>query len=368
MLYKHRIDARVPAPQDLKEPTGLWAKFLSLFEDVEDPLVPIVNKVGELFSSIGVDNALYLKADDKVVFVDKEQKEGDLDEMVKAMGESNQRFKDLKTIQVILEKQLDNVSMTFDITMKEANDAQADIGIETVGMVLMPTDVSAKSFQDDLKKKLADGYIGECEKAFEEFTGGIVAAFEKSFGIAPAAQTEKVAIVPPKDQKKAKFYNRDFSSRRRGYSPGVYSDCGMDPYYCGYGYMDPFEMMFWMMIYDDMCYGHMGDYGYMDPSGNAMTAEEAGAAAEANNVDEMANDLSETSEDFGSEPETMQESIEQGSYDDAVSDEPANVGAEDTTQGGCSVDSDDSGSDDGGGGGDDGGGGGCSSCGGGCSD
>ena len=234
-------------------------------------------------------------------------------------GVSDRKFTNVNQVVMLLEGEVGNVVLSYEINITPQGDAQANIQAAVNGMLQMPTGVNAATFAADAKALLASGYVTDAKRAFEGVVGGFGTAFTSVFGVSPVPEIRNQIVVPPRTTQRSKPYNRNFTQQRRSYPPRVYGY--MDtrcPYYYD-AFMDPWDYYWYCMIMDDLfCDGVPADYGYVDPTGEAMDAavmEETYADMQVESG-AMAEELTGYEEAFAADPtltpEDYAETLETG--------------------------------------------------------
>jgi hypothetical protein len=316
MYFKNRISVNIPIE---KEEKGFIERYLPFFAEIlgkkDMRILPILTRTGQVFGDIGMSDEMRLEVNGDLVSGSRNCR----DNFQESLAAIQEYGKSVRKIHLVARKKEKDLEITSIVKIELVpDDDLASVVIENHGMVQIPPTVNAKTFAEDVREQLEKGYLEKCEKSFKEFADSMARSFKNAFQVEPvASKIEKTVIVPAKkDLKTSKLYNRKFSDESRVCSPAFYNSTGVSPEYSYKGYTDPYEIWWWMMMFDYSNASSGGNENFMDSRGNEISKHDANVLV--NNTDQsyLSRDLAGSSPDFSSgKYETFPESVEASRFD-----------------------------------------------------
>lgn len=313
MQFTSKVYRDIPIDENAKIERGLVKSLLlsmarSLENETKERLIPILSRVDELRGSLEMKEMGYLKINTSALEnVYKVGKIKDIVEIVKKQKNNT------KSIYFTIRKSAENLEITSKILIEVLpSNKHIGVSITNYGMVQMPKNLRAETFMQDVKDILATRYIEKCEKVFVNFTDHMAQEFKNIFKIEPLVSgVKKVIIVPSReDEKISKFYNRNFALQNTTLAPALYRDTGESPSYRHKGYSDPFNVLWWVFIFD-YSISLESSTNFIDSSGSEVTQSEA--AVLVNDVSRIVISNQLVDNNFyleGNKHETFSESVE----------------------------------------------------------
>jgi hypothetical protein len=314
MQFTSKVYRDIPIEENAKniERGLVKSLFLSMARSLENEtkerLIPILSNVDQLRGSLEMNEMGYLKINTPTLEnVHKVGKIKDVVDIVKKQKNNT------KSIYFTIRKSAENLEITSKILIEVLpSNKYISVSIINYGMVQMPKNLRAETFIKDVKDILATRYIEKCEKVFVNFTDHMAQEFKNIFKIEPlVSDVKKVIIVPSGEDKKiSKFYNRNFALQNITLAPAFYRDTDESPNYRYKGYSDPFNVLWWVFIFD-YSISLESSTNFIDSSGSEVTQSEA--AVLVNDVSRIVISNQLVDKNFyleGNKHETFSESVE----------------------------------------------------------
>ncbi|MFA6096273.1 MAG: hypothetical protein WC788_01435 [Candidatus Paceibacterota bacterium] len=322
MQFENKMNRNIPLENEEKKDKGFVEKYLPFLAwalvKKENKMLPVLKKIEQLFNSAGITDAIHLEINGTTISTNKYGRDN-MHELISALHKSSKR---ILTIHFVGRKKVGDVEITSVVHARLlGEETSASMAIDNYGMVQIPKTVKAETFKNDVNELLTEGYLGKCEKTFAEFTDKMASDFKRVFAIDPlVSKPEKTVIVPSKkDMRVSKFYNRRFFNQDSILSPSFYKSSGASPDYSHNGFSDPFQILWWMMIFDYITEPAGGsNANFIDSRGNEISGNDAASLASSADQGSLSAQLSETSPTF--EPgkyETFHQSVEASKFDGA---------------------------------------------------
>lgn len=275
MIYEGKIQGTmVVNGEPVKEPNW-FQKMLGAKTSETDLTSVFEGVVNFMAGDLGVTNAVRLAVNGEELFLDTENKPDDLSAMVESFRNSQNRFDNIQSFQLLMEKTVGNLVVTYDLNVNPSGFQQAKLELFMTGTVQMPTTgVSAANFAQEVKKLMSDGYEKQCQSDFSTLLKDTVEKCQTTFGFTASTEYNQKVVVPKRSKRHTKSYNRNFSSSSRSYYAPSYG-YGHGPAYYDDGW-DFFDYLFFCYMMDSVFdSGHAGDYMYCDQHGAAMPYDNA---------------------------------------------------------------------------------------------
>ncbi len=326
MQLRRKISMDIPIERNEEKEKGfvenLIPKFLIklLAKEDETRLIPVSSKIKQLRKNLGMNEVIYLKINDR--FTPKNLYAIDNIDQVVVILEKNKGT--TKSIYFTTRKSAENIEITSKVLIEAIpSNNFASVSITNYGMVQIPKDLRAETFLNDAQKAIRAGFLEKCEKTFADFTDRMAKEFNGIFNMKPVvSKIEKTLVVPSgKDKKTSKFYNRKFASQKNTLPPSFYKESSTNPSYRYNGYSDPFDVMWWIIIFDHSTPTAAAANNFIDSNGKEITCSEAVALVNSADKASLSGQLEAGKDQFANNRyETFLQSVEATKFAETSND------------------------------------------------
>lgn len=283
MIFRHELITLVQVPRASALQT---AKNIITFGKSDRPLSRVLQALGEIFYTLKIENALWLKIDGRSYFPALFHMDNTMKSVLELYAMATRGLYKPKKVNFLAYNSIPNVTITYSVTLEAHSGDRCKLQIIMEGALQIPKTVSTATFGEDLKKELDANYAPLAEVSFIEARTALVSALCHT--IAPyhvitdgiGIMSSVRLIVPNPNGACAPWCERNFtdSESSRTFPPQLYYRAITEPNYIRRDGLDPYEFLFWYLLirkHWERAGLTAEDCEYIDILGNKLTRTDA---------------------------------------------------------------------------------------------